>query len=96
MAIQRKDASKYLKGLTTNPITRIDSSGGGLFAAFLTPKGRVIVLDDQLIASGNEVETTPPSNEAAKERLGKMNATIGIYDNRAVKHMGYRVIAPKG
>lgn len=52
------------------------------------------VLDDQTTASSNEDET--PSNEAVMERLGKMGATIGMYDNRAVNHMGYRVIVPKG
>lgn len=54
------------------------------------------VLDDQPAASDNEEETISPSNEAVMERLGKMNATIGMYDNRALNHMGYRVIVPKG
>lgn len=54
------------------------------------------VLDDQPAATSNEDATTPPTNEVVMERLGKMNATIGMYDNRAVNHMGYRAIVPKG
>ncbi|KAF9549907.1 ccr4 associated factor [Mortierella hygrophila] len=153
LQIHGKDASKFLQGLITNHMPRIEGGGGGLLAAFLSPKGRVMydvfihptnetkegsdpayliecdaralpelhkhiarfvlrskvkmvgvtesfdvysVLDDQPAASSNENESTPPSNEAVVERLGKMNATIGMYDNRAVNHMGYRVIVPKG
>jgi hypothetical protein len=54
------------------------------------------VLDDQPVAISNEDAITPPTNETVMERLGKMNATIGMYDNRAVNLMGYRVIVPKG
>jgi folate-binding Fe-S cluster repair protein YgfZ len=53
------------------------------------------VLDGQT-ASGNEDEAVPPTSAAVIERLAKMNATIGMWDNRAVNHMGYRVIVPKG
>ncbi|KAF8943846.1 ccr4 associated factor [Haplosporangium gracile] len=155
LQIHGKDASKFLQGLITNHMPRIENGGSGFLAAFLSPKGRVMydvfihpvnetkegsdpayliecdaralpelhkhiarfvlrskvkmvgvtesfdvysVLDDQSAAdaASNGDATTPPSNEAVVERLGKMNATIGMYDNRAVNHMGYRVIVPKG
>ncbi|KAF9156006.1 ccr4 associated factor [Linnemannia schmuckeri] len=155
LQIHGKDASKFLQGLITNHMPRIENGGGGFLAAFLSPKGRVMydvfihpvnetkegsdpayliecdaralpelhkhiarfvlrskvkmvgvtesfdvysVLDDQPVAdaASNEDATTPPSNEAVMERLERMNATIGMYDNRAVNHMGYRVIVPKG
>ncbi|KAF9339835.1 ccr4 associated factor [Linnemannia elongata] len=128
MAIHGKDASKFLQGLITNHMPRIENGGGGFLAAFLSPKGRVMY--DVFIHPTNETKEgsdpayliecdaralpdlhkhiarfvlrskvkmdETPSNEAVMERLGKMGATIGMYDNRAVNHMGYRVIVPKG
>ncbi|KAG0296122.1 ccr4 associated factor [Linnemannia gamsii] len=153
LQIHGKDASKFLQGLITNHMPRIENGGGGFLAAFLSPKGRVMydvfihplneakegsdpayliecdaralpelhkhiarfvlrskvkmvgvtesfdvysILDDQPAATSNDDATTPPTNEAIMERLGKLNATIGMYDNRAVNHMGYRAIVPKG
>ncbi|KAF9133435.1 ccr4 associated factor [Mortierella sp. 14UC] len=152
LQIHGKDASKFLQGLITNHMPRIENGGGGFLAAFLSPKGRVMydvliypvndtkegsdpayliecdaralpelhkhiarfvlrskvkmvgvtesfdvysVLDDQP-ANNNEDEAAPPTSAAVMERLAKMNATIGMWDNRAVNHMGYRAIVPKG
>ncbi|KAF9094449.1 ccr4 associated factor [Mortierella sp. AD031] len=156
LQIHGKDASKFLQGLITNHMPRIENGGGGFLAAFLSPKGRVMydvfihpvnetkessepayliecdaralpelhkhiarfvlrskvkmvgvtesfdvysVLDDQPAGStinNDSEETIAPSSAAVMERLHKMNATIGMYDNRAVNHMGYRAIVPKG
>ncbi|KAG0376166.1 ccr4 associated factor [Mortierella sp. AD032] len=160
LQIHGKDASKFLQGLITNHMPRIENGGGGFLAAFLSPKGRVMydvfihpvneakddssssndpayliecdaralpelhkhiarfvlrskvkmvgvtesfdvysVLDDQPANSNSETDedaTVAPTNAEVMERLAKMNATIGMYDNRAVNLMGYRVIVPKG
>ncbi|KAF9435870.1 ccr4 associated factor [Entomortierella beljakovae] len=37
-----------------------------------------------------------PSSEEVTARLAKMNASIGLLDNRAANRLGYRVIIPKG
>ncbi|KAG0352201.1 ccr4 associated factor [Podila minutissima] len=42
LEIRGKDASKFLQGLVTNHMPRIESGGGGFLAAFLSPKGRVM------------------------------------------------------
>ncbi|KAF9908504.1 ccr4 associated factor [Linnemannia zychae] len=151
LQIHGKDSSKFLQGLITNHMPRIEN-GGGFLAAFLSPKGRVMydvliyplndtkegsdpayliecdaralpelhkhiarfvlrskvkmvgvtesfdvysVLDDQS-ANSSEDDAVPPTSAAVMERLSQMNATIGMWDNRAVNHMGYRVIVPKG
>ncbi|KAF9933492.1 ccr4 associated factor [Linnemannia zychae] len=154
LQIHGKDASKFLQGLITNHMPRIENGGSGFLAAFLSPKGRVMydvfihpineskegsdpayliecdaralpelhkhiarfvlrskvkmvgvtesfdvysVLDDPPAATNSNSDLTiPPTNEEIMERLSKMNATIGLYDNRAVNLMGYRVIVPKG
>ncbi|KAG0298284.1 ccr4 associated factor [Dissophora globulifera] len=42
LEIRGKDASKFLQGLITNHMPRIENSGTGFLAAFLSPKGRVM------------------------------------------------------
>lgn len=38
LQIHGKDASKFLQGLITNHMPRIENGGGGFLAAFLSPK----------------------------------------------------------
>ncbi|KAF9916280.1 ccr4 associated factor [Lobosporangium transversale] len=42
LEIRGKDASKFLQGLITNHMPRIENGGSGFLAAFLNPKGRVM------------------------------------------------------
>ncbi|KAG0267597.1 ccr4 associated factor [Mortierella polycephala] len=42
LEIRGKDASKFLQGLITNHMPRIENSSSGFLAAFLNPKGRVM------------------------------------------------------
>ncbi|KAG0232438.1 ccr4 associated factor [Actinomortierella wolfii] len=42
LEIRGKDASKFLQGLITNHMPRIEQGGSGFLAAFLSPKGRVM------------------------------------------------------
>ncbi|KAG0257035.1 ccr4 associated factor [Actinomortierella ambigua] len=42
LEIHGKDASKFLQGLITNHMPRIEQGGSGFLAAFLSPKGRVM------------------------------------------------------
>lgn len=51
------------------------------------------VLDD---GSTQPAASVASDNNAVMERLGKMNATIGMLDNRADTMLGYRAIVPKG
>ncbi|GJJ78237.1 transferase CAF17, mitochondrial [Entomortierella parvispora] len=150
LEIKGKDSSKFLQGLITNQMLKIENGGGGFLAAFLSPKGRVMydvfihpsnlttegadpsfliecdaralpelhkhiarfvlrskvkmtgvteafdvysVLDD---ASAQSTTPLASDNAAVMERLGKMNASIGMLDNRAGNMLGYRAIVPKG
>ncbi|KAF9426784.1 ccr4 associated factor [Podila epigama] len=56
LEIRGKDASKFLQGLITNHMPRIEAGGGGFLAAFLSPKGRVMydVFVHPLNLSGKE------------------------------------------
>ncbi|KAF9950918.1 ccr4 associated factor [Modicella reniformis] len=151
LEIRGKDASKFLQGLITNHMPRIENGGPGFLAAFLNPKGRVMydvfihptntsnkdgdptyliecdarglpelhkhiarfVLRSKIKMVGvsesfdvysvlDENPSTISSGDAdhdraaVMERLGSMNASIGMLDNRADNHMGYRVVVPKG
>ncbi|KAF9972162.1 ccr4 associated factor [Actinomortierella ambigua] len=42
LEIRGKDASRFLQGLITNHMPRIEQGGSGFLAAFLSPKGRVM------------------------------------------------------
>ncbi|KAF8933288.1 ccr4 associated factor [Dissophora ornata] len=42
LEIRGKDASKFLQGLITNHMPRIENGGSGFLTAFLSPKGRVM------------------------------------------------------
>ncbi|KAJ3068905.1 ccr4 associated factor [Podochytrium sp. JEL0797] len=42
LSVSGSDAAKFLQGLTTNNMLRIEHGGAGLFAGFLTAPGRVI------------------------------------------------------
>ncbi|KAG0030316.1 ccr4 associated factor [Podila clonocystis] len=59
LEIRGKDASKFLQGLITNHMPRIESGGGGFLAAFLNPKGRVMY--DVFIHPTNASKDIDPS-----------------------------------
>ncbi|KAI1318012.1 ccr4 associated factor [Mortierella claussenii] len=152
LEIRGKDASKFLQGLITNHMPRIENGGPGFLAAFLSPKGRVMydvfihptnakdeteqayliecdaralpelhkhiarfvlrskvkmvgvteafdvysVLDDSPVRAVNSSDEIAPDRTMVMERIGNMNATIGMLDNRADTRMGYRAVVPKG
>ncbi|KAG0224318.1 hypothetical protein B0O80DRAFT_500066 [Mortierella sp. GBAus27b] len=144
LEIRGKDASKFLQGLITNHMPRIENGGPGFLAAFLSPKGRVMY--DVFIHPTNTKDESDPNfliecdaralpelhkhiarfvlrskvkmvgvsdsfdvysvldshgeasqdSDAIMNRVHGMNATIGLLDNRADRHMGYRIVVPKG
>ncbi|KAJ3003555.1 ccr4 associated factor, partial [Thoreauomyces humboldtii] len=55
--IEGPEAVKFLQGLTTNQLSRIERGGDGIFAAFLTAQGRVLF--DVFIYPKNRGETFP-------------------------------------
>ncbi|TPX56347.1 aminomethyltransferase [Powellomyces hirtus] len=57
LEIEGPEAVKFLQGLTTNQISRIERGGDGIFAAFLTAQGRVLY--DVFIYPKNRCETFP-------------------------------------
>ncbi|KAG0053186.1 ccr4 associated factor [Gryganskiella cystojenkinii] len=146
LEIKGKDSSKFLQGLITNQMLKIENGGGGFLAAFLSPKGRIMydvfihptntlkdgadpafliecdaralpelhkhiarfVLRSKVKMAGvteafdvysvlDDLSCQPVGFDSAAvmERLGKMNASIGMLDNRAENLMGYRAIVPK-
>ncbi|KAF9361088.1 ccr4 associated factor [Mortierella sp. AD094] len=59
LEIRGKDASKFLQGLITNHMPRIENGGSGFFAAFLNPKGRVMY--DVFIHPANASKDVDPT-----------------------------------
>ncbi|KAF9994939.1 ccr4 associated factor [Entomortierella chlamydospora] len=59
LEIRGKDASKFLQGLITNHMPRIENGGSGFFAAFLSPKGRVMY--DAFIHPANTPKDADPT-----------------------------------
>ncbi|KAG0025883.1 Iron-sulfur clusters incorporation protein [Podila clonocystis] len=106
LEIRGKDASKFLQGLITNHMPRIESGGGGFLAAFLSPKGRVMSkvkmvgvtesYDVYSVLDAHAEETSNLDSSSVMERLANMNASTGSLDNRANNLMGYRAVVPKG
>ncbi|KAF9362292.1 ccr4 associated factor [Mortierella sp. NVP85] len=150
LEIRGKDASKFLQGLITNHMPRIENGGPGFLAAFLSPKGRVMydvfihptnlktddsdptyliecdaralpelhkhiarfVLRSKVKMVGvsesfdvySVLDSSPSiitgdidqDRGAVMDRLNRMNASVGMLDNRADNLMGYRVVVPKG
>jgi len=48
------------------------------------------------VESSQQAAPVASDNTAVMDRLGEMNATIGMLDNRADNMLGYRAIVPKG
>ncbi|KAJ3171232.1 ccr4 associated factor [Geranomyces variabilis] len=57
LEVQGVEAIKFLQGLTTNQLTKVERGGDGVFAAFLTAQGRVLF--DVFIYPKNRGETFP-------------------------------------
>ncbi|KAI9105591.1 hypothetical protein DFS34DRAFT_600017 [Phlyctochytrium arcticum] len=55
--IEGRDAAKFLQGLVTNQISRIEHGGDGIFCAFLTAQGRILF--DAFIYPKNMADTFP-------------------------------------
>ncbi|KAJ3161052.1 ccr4 associated factor [Geranomyces michiganensis] len=57
LEVQGVEAIKFLQGLTTNQLTKVERGGDGVFAAFLTAQGRILF--DVFIYPKNRGETFP-------------------------------------
>lgn len=66
LEIRGKDASKFLQGLVTNHMPRIESGGGGFLAAFLSPKVSCSQLRDY-IPSGHMYLLRPNNNDGLSD-----------------------------